>query len=49
MVFGVVPAAAVTGILMTVTLGSEFAFMFWLITKGAWRSKRRDVKSQQLR
>lgn len=37
--FGVVPTAAVTGALMAVTIGSEFAFMFWLIAKGAWKSE----------
>ena len=36
---GVVPAVAVAGVLMAVTIGSEFAFMFWLISKGAWKSE----------
>jgi len=34
-VLGIVPPAAVNVILMAVTLVSEFAFMFWLIIKGA--------------
>lgn len=34
-VLGIVPPAAVSGTLMAVTLASEFAFMFWLIVKGA--------------
>ncbi len=34
-VLGIVPPAAVSGALMAVTLASEFAFMFWLIVKGA--------------
>ena len=34
-VLGIVPPAAVSGVLMAVTLASEFAFMFWLIVKGA--------------
>ena len=34
-VLGIVPPAALGGVLMTVTLASEFAFMFWLIVKGA--------------
>jgi hypothetical protein len=34
-VLGIVPPAAVSGALMAVTLVSEFAFMFWLIVKGA--------------
>ena len=34
-VLGIVPPAAVSGALMAVTLASEFAFMFWLIAKGA--------------
>jgi hypothetical protein len=33
--FGVVPPAIVSGALMAVTMGSELAFMFWLIVKGA--------------
>ena len=32
---GIVPSTAVSGTLMAVTLASEFAFMFWLIVKGA--------------
>lgn len=32
---GVVPPTALSAALMGVTLGSEFAFMFWLIVKGA--------------
>ena len=32
---GIVPPTAVSGALMAVTLASEFAFMFWLIVKGA--------------
>jgi hypothetical protein len=32
---GIVPPAAVSGALMAVTLTSEFAFMFWLMVKGA--------------
>ena len=32
---GIVPPTAVSGTLMAVTLASEFAFMFWLIVKGA--------------
>ena len=34
-VLGIVPPAAVGSVLMAVTLVSEFAFMFWLIIKGA--------------
>ena len=34
-VLGIIPPAAVSGGLMAVTLASEFAFMFWLIIKGA--------------
>ena len=34
-VLGIVPPAVVNGALMAVTLASEFAFMFWLIVKGA--------------
>lgn len=37
--FGVIPAVAVTGVSMALTIGSEFAFMFWLIAKGAWKSE----------
>lgn len=36
-VLGIVPPAAVAGALMAVTLASEFAFMFWLIVRGAGR------------
>ena len=32
---GIVPSTAVSGTLMAVTLASEFAFMFWLIVRGA--------------
>jgi hypothetical protein len=34
-VLAIVPPAAVDGALMAVTLASEFAFMFWLIARGA--------------
>jgi hypothetical protein len=34
-VLGIVPPPLVSGALMAVTLASEFAFMFWLIIKGA--------------
>jgi hypothetical protein len=34
-VLGIVPPAAVSGALMAVTLVGEFAFMFWLMVKGA--------------
>src|SRR6188768_3999539 len=34
-VLGIVPPAALSGALMAVTLASEFAFMFWLLVKGA--------------
>ena len=33
--FAIVPPAVVSGVMMAVTLGSEFAFMFWLMVKGA--------------
>ena len=33
--FAVVPPAAVGAVTMAVTVGSEFAFMFWLMVKGA--------------
>ena len=41
-VLGIVPPEAVSVGLMAVTLVSEFAFMFWLILKGAGS---RDVES----
>ena len=34
-VLGIVPPAAASGALITVTLGNEFAFMTWLMVKGA--------------
>lgn len=34
-VLGVAPPGAITGGLMALTMGSEFAFIFWLIAKGA--------------
>jgi hypothetical protein len=37
--FGVEPPATVAAVLMVVTIGSEFAFMFWLIAKGDWKSE----------
>jgi hypothetical protein len=37
-VLGIEAPAAVGGVLMGVTLASEFAFIFWLIVKGAGRS-----------
>lgn len=33
--FGIVPPAAVGAVMMAVTVGSEFTFMFWLMVKGA--------------
>jgi hypothetical protein len=37
-VLAIVPPPAVAGLLMGVTLVSEFAFMFWLIVRGAGKS-----------
>jgi hypothetical protein len=44
-VVGVTPPAIVSGALMGVTLSSEFAFMFWLMIKGAGTQREAPAMS----